>query len=421
MQGSSKGKSKLANNGNETDKSLSESKLIYTSIRKFDIWLSNNGYYSYDRMDYWSSKTGVLAKKIFYKNKYLGIPLALWGLVLENFLPSIQKFYAKPHREIIGDAHFASAYLNLFENTNDKKYLVKAEKLFDEMLRYRSKDYSNLSWGYNFGWQTQHGFWDIGVPLITITPYAFWAFRKHYEITNNISSYKYAISIADFALEDLNDNKMPNGTFCASYSPRSKDIVINANSYRSALLLEAYKISKDIKYKITAERNIEFILSYQGKEGEFYYEAKGPQNNFIDNFHTCFVLRNLTRCYYVNYDQNLLNSIKKGYKYYSKNLFHGNGRPKHFSVAKYAKLRRYEMYDYAEGIILGVLLKDVIPEAYDKAKWLAIDLIDNFQLSSGYFVTRVTSLGTKHKIPYLRWPQAQIFYAMTLLLRELEA
>ena len=74
------------------------------------------------------------------------------------------------------------------------------------------------------------------------------------------------------------------------------------------------------------------------------------------------------------------------------------------------------MYDYAEGISLGVLLKDNIEGALEFARLLAEDLVDKFQLEDGYFVTRVSTLGTKNKIPYLRWPQAQIFYALTNLL-----
>lgn len=392
---------------------------INSSLEKFIAWKERFGDLSYDRMDFWSSRTGIFAKKIFYKNKFLGAPFAIWGLALENFLPSLQKIYAKPHREIIGDAHFASGFLNMYEVTENDDFIKQAENMFASMLEYRSPGYKNLCWGYNFSWQTANGLWKKGVPLITITPYAFWAFKKHYQITKNNESLENAISIANFALEDLNEQKMPNGTYCASYSPITNDVIINANTYRAAVLLEAFELTGDEKFKLTAERNIDFVLSYQDSNGEWFYEAKGPNDNFIDNFHTCFVLRNLYRCYSVNKDQQLLSAIKKGYNYYLKNLFYSDGRPKHFAKAKYTKLRKYEMYDYAEGITLGVLLKDEIPEAFQKALFLAEDLIDNFQTRKGFFITRVTSLGTKHKVPYLRWPQAQLFYALTELKKAL--
>ncbi|MCK6615340.1 MAG: hypothetical protein L6Q47_13965 [Ignavibacteriaceae bacterium] len=403
----------MENNGRTPIKTVLNIDKLEKSLDNFISWLNINGYTSYDRMDFWSSKSGIFSKKVFYKNKILGAPFGIFGLILENFLPSLQKMFAKPHREIIGDSHLALGYLNLYSITYNNNYLEKAENLLREIISYRSPNYSDLCWGYNFSWQTQNGLWEKKTPLITITPYAFWAFKKHFEITNNQDSLNNAISIANFALEKLNQIKMPNGTYCSSYSPVTRDIVINANSYRSAVLFDAYKLTSEDKYKIAAERNIEFVLSYQGTNGEWYYEAKPPNDNFIDNFHTCFVLRNLYKCYLVNNDQILLRAIKKGYNFYINNLFYSDGRPKHFAKTKYFKLRKYEMYDYAEGIILGTLLKDEIPEAFEKAKFLAKDLINNFQTKDGYFITRITSFGTKHKVPYLRWPQAQIFNALT--------
>jgi hypothetical protein len=394
---------------------------LYNSILNFTNWFNGYGEVSYDRMDYWSSKPGILAKKLFYKNKLVGAPLAIWGLMLENFLPNIQKLYNKPHREVIGDGHFASGFFNLYESTGEERYLKRGEHFLDIMKTTYSDGYSGYAWGYTFGWQQSKGkFWKAGIPMITITPYAFWAFKKHYDLTNNEESKKIALSIADFALNDLNEITMPNGTICASYSPISKDIVINANTYRAAVLLDAFQLTGNTKYKIVAERNIEFVLSYQGEDGEWYYEAKGPKDNFIDNFHTCFVLRNLYRCFMVSKDEKILLAIKKGYQYYLTNLFYDNGRPKHFSKAKYAKLRKYEMYDYAEGITLGILLKNEIDGAFEKSCELSEDLINNFQTKRGHFITRVTSFGTVHKVPYLRWPQAQLFYALTSLFKDLE-
>ena len=321
-------------------------------------------------MDYWSSPTGILAKKLYYKNKIIGAPLALWGLILENFLPGVQKLYSSPHREVIGDAHFSLGYMNLYELSGNESYLNESERFLEEMLKYSSPGYSGLCWGYNFGWQTPHGYWKPGIPLMAITPYAFWAFKKHYEITNVGESKRIAISIADFALNDIKAIDMPNGTESSGYSPVGDSIVINTNTYRAAVLMDAYSLTNDVRYKKAADENITFTLSYQGSEGEWYYEAKeDKKDNFIDNFHTCFVLRNLYRCYLVNSDENLLSAIKRGYDYYLANLFYENGRPKHFAKAKYAKLRKYEMYDYAEGISLGLLLKNDIPGAFEKAEW----------------------------------------------------
>ncbi len=395
-------------------------KRLEESIFKFLNWLDLNGYSSYDRMDYWSSKTGILAKKIFYKNKLLGAPLAGWGLLLENFLPKLQKIYSEKKREVIGDSHLAMAFLNLYTIYNNKEYLTRAEEILKYIKSTSTDGYSGYAWGYTFGWQTQYGFWKPGIPLITITPYAFWAFLEHFKLTQNEESKKICISIADFALEDLNETKMSNGTYCSSYSPTTYDVVINANTYRASILLDAFMLTNKIKYKNAALKNINFVLSFQGKKGEWYYEAKPPKDNSIDNFHTVFVLRNLFKCYKILNEKRILNSIIKGYEYYRKNLFFDSGRPKYFSEPLYMKMRKHEMYDYAEGINLGCLINDIIPGSLKKSIWLANDLISNFQLKKGHFVTRVTTLNTFHKVPYIRWPQAQIFYALTQILKKID-
>ena len=125
------------------------------------------------------------------------------------------------------------------------------------------------------------------------------------------------------------------------------------------------------------------------------------------------MLRNLYVAYKVNKDPKLLASIQHGYKYYRKELFREDKTPLHFSKIQYNKLRKYEMYDYAEGIKLGALLKDEIDGAFEFSEILVNDLINRFQLKDGHFATRVTSFGNVHKVPYLRWPQAQLFCALT--------
>jgi hypothetical protein len=57
----------------------------------------------------------------------------------------------------------------------------------------------------------------------------------------------------------------------------------------------------------------------------------------------------------------------------------------------------------------------MIPEAGELARSLAHKLIQEHQLPAGHFVTRVFRGGFRHRFPFLRWSQAQLFYAMTNL------
>lgn len=393
---------------------------VESSINRFIAWLDSFGEVSYDRMDFFASKPGIWTKRLFYKNKYLGAPFAVFALWQETFFPSLLKLYASPRREAIGDAHFAEGFLNMYKITGEKKYLERGEHFLNALRQSAIKGYSGACWGYTFAWETSDGYWPAGIPLITITPYAFWAFKKHYEITHQKESLDMCRSIAQFGLKDLRKLNLPNGTTCVSYSPVDNRYIINANTYRAAMLLDAYQLFGEVEYLNEANESIDFVLSYQEPDGKWYYEAIGDRDRFVDNFHTCFVLRNLYRCWLVNPRKDLRGAIAHGYEYYRKFLFRPDNTPLHFSEQKYNKLRKYEMYDYAEGILLGVLLKDEIDGAFAFSQTLAQDLIEKFQLSDGHFVTRVTSFGKKHTVPYLRWPQAQLFYGLTCMLSALK-
>jgi hypothetical protein len=73
------------------------------------------------------------------------------------------------------------------------------------------------------------------------------------------------------------------------------------------------------------------------------------------------------------------------------------------------------MYDFAEAITLGTLLQKQIPEAYQHAQQLAEVVRRDYQLPDGHFVTRVYIGGVRHTLPFLRWPQSQLFLALTNL------
>lgn len=398
--------------------SIDKHKVEYT-IHKFLLWLDRFGEYSFDRMDFNTSKLGIYTKRLLYKNRLLGLPFAAFALIQETFFPFMLKLYAKPRREAIGDAQYALGLFNMYSLTNNKEYLSWGEHYLAELKKSAIKGYSGMCWGYTFGWETSDGFWPAGIPLITVTPYCFWAFKKHYELTNNVDSLDICRSISQFVLKDFKKHKMPNGTVCSSYSPIDTRYVINANAYRANVLLDAYKLFGGEEYRFEAEMNISFVLSYQEPDGKWYYEAFGKRDRFVDNFHTCFVMRALYHCYEILDNEDIINAVKRGYKYYRKHLIRADHTPIHLSEIKYHKLRKYEMYDYAEGIKLGCILDLHIPGALDLSKILAGDLIRRFQLKDGHFVTRVNICGVKNKIPYHRWPQAQLFYALTIILRYL--
>ncbi|WP_321417424.1 hypothetical protein [uncultured Desulfobacter sp.] len=389
---------------------------VVKSTQLFENWLNTYGFYSFDQFDFWGSKLGVFSKKLFEKNKAAGAPIVILLQFLESYMPSTRKLFAEKRRFAIGDAHFALGYLNLYKYYDDDNFLNLAKKNIDNLLLDATKTKSGLGWGYPYEWITPWGKYPAGTPFITVTPYCFDVILKLFEITNEEKYLTVLKHIAKYAAYDLNETNISNFETACSYGPIDHSTVINANTYRAALLLTAYKLFDIIEYKEKAERNINFVLSNQLENGSWYY---APDSRFIDNFHTCFVLKNLYKSYKILNKKSILDCILNGHRYYRTSMFRDDGTPIHFTKIKNPKFRKIEMYDYAEGISLGVLLRDEIEGSYQLSMRLAIDLINNFQLNEGYFVTRVSTFGKKNNVPYLRWPQAQLFFSLTQLLKSM--
>jgi hypothetical protein len=169
------------------------------------------------------------------------------------------------------------------------------------------------------------------------------------------------------------------------------------------------------EYKAKAQKNLNFILQSQRDDGAWLYAFDAPGEDFIDHFHTCFVLKNLFKINLRLKNPAITEAIKKGYAYYRKELFYADGLPKAFAKQPRTQIVKLEMYNFAEAITLGALLRDSIPEAFAHAQELATILRERHQLADGHFVTRVFRGGFRHTFPFLRWPQAQLFYSLTNL------
>ena len=115
------------------------------------------------------------------------------------------------------------------------------------------------------------------------------------------------------------------------------------------------------KYFEVAKRNLNFVLASQQENGSWYYAMDGKRD-FVDHFHTCFVLKALAKIEQLTRWPLCRGAIERGISYYLKSLFDAHGLPMPFSKRPRLTVYRREIYDYAECINLGVLLGDRFPE-----------------------------------------------------------
>ncbi len=392
-------------------------KNINQSLIKFVSWLDAFGETSYDHQSYFAGPIGGRAKALYYKQPLLGTIAVAPMIFSEAFLPSARRLFWHPQRFPIADAHYAMGFAFLYQVTGDKKYYEKAVHFLNVLEETRSPGFKNHGWGYPFDWVTRNGVLSANTPMITTLPYVYEAFSAVYQIDKDKKWLDVMRSIADHAM-DYKDFEIAPHVYSCAYTPNEteKGGVINASAYRSFLLMSADLQFSNETYRRTAEGNLNFVLQSQQPNGSWLYAADSVRD-FVDHFHTCFVMKALAKIEKLTGHEGCRKAIDKGIEYYVNNLFDKNGHPKPFSKAPRLTVYKNELYDYAECINLGVLLKGRSEKLDSLVTGVVEDILNRWQKPDGSFRSRKLYLGWDN-VPMHRWAQAQMFRSLCFLLKQ---
>ena len=389
---------------------------VESVVSRFSNWLDGYGETSYDHQSFFASNRGRSAKALYYRKPLLGT-LAVSPMVFcEVFVPSARTLFWKPQRFPIADAHYAMGFAFLAEVLGAEKYYKRAVHFLEVLQETRCPDHEDYCWGYPFNWETRGGTIKEGTPLITTLPYVYEAFSQVYEIDKDQKWWRIMRSIAQHAFKSYRDFEISPNTATCAYTPALDDPggVINASAYRACLLTRAALDFSEDQYREVANRNLNFVLASQNADGSWYYSTDN-QKDFVDHFHTCFVLKALAKIERLTGDCRCTNAIERGVGYYVRFLFDAQGLPKPFSRAPRLTVYRRELYDYAECINLAILLKGGFPELDGLLSTVVTDLLVRWQKSDGSFRTRQLLFGWDN-VPMHRWAQSQLFRSLCLLL-----
>jgi hypothetical protein len=389
---------------------------LKNSLLRFVAWLSCFGEVSYDFQTYYASRLGRAAKALYYRRPLLGTVAVSPMIFCEAFLPSARCLFWKPQRFPIADAHYAMGFIYLFDATKEQQYYERALHFLQVLENTRCKGYSHYCWGYPFDWETRTGTMWAGTPLITTVPDVYEAFREAHRVDGDPKWRQIMRSIAEHALHDYRETDTSPDAASCSYNPSSDGpcFVVNASAYRAFLLTRASVDFSEPAYLETAKRNLSFVIESQNADGSWRYATDGGRD-FIDHFHTCFVLKALAKIEAMTADSACTAAINRGMEYYLANLFDESGMPKPFSRRPRLTVYRHELYDYAECINIAVLLRGrfakldgILPR---------IVAMDGWQKKDGSFRNRQLWLGWDNP-PMHRWAQAQLFRSLCLALRD---
>jgi hypothetical protein len=389
---------------------------LQKAVLRFVDWLDRYGEVSYDFQSFYASRLGRRAKALYYKKPLLGSAVVSPIIFCEAFVPSARRLFWKPQRFPIADAHYAMAFLFLARIFNDEQYYRRAVAFLDILEQTRCKGYKHYCWGYPYNWETLCGTIKEGTPLITTVPYVYEAFKQAHQFDNNKRWLGIMRSIAEHAFQDYRDLETSSFASTCSYTPDPRDSmrVVNANAYRAFLLTSAGVDFSDDKYLRVAERNLNFVIESQNPDGSWYYATDG-QRDFIDHFHTCFVLKALVKIEVLAGDAYCTRAVERGIEYYLSALFDEGGLPKPFSRPPRLIVYRRELYDYAECVNLSTLLRGRSPQLDNILSVVLNDLLTVWQKTDGSFRSRQLLLGWDDT-PMHRWSQSQILRSLCYLL-----
>jgi len=386
------------------------------AVLRFIDWLKQYGETSYDFQSYYASELGRKAKALYYQVPPLGILAVLPMVFSEAFLPLARRAFWKRERFPIADAHYAMGFAFLAKLLKQHHHYDRAVHFLEILKTTRCKGYPHYCWGYPFNWETIRGTIKAGTPLITTVPYVYEAFRDVWEIDRNDEWLQIMRSIAEHGLLDYKDLRTSSYSSTCSYTPEPEQSVgvVNANAYRAFLLMRAAHDFSEDKFWIVAERNLNFVIESQNEDGSWFY-AKDGERNFIDHFHTCFVLKALAKIELLTAHAGCRGAIERGINYYVTHLFDERGLPKPFSCRPRLTVYRRELYDYAECINLATLLQGRFSKLDELLSIALNDILTVWQRPDGAFRSRRLLIGWDN-IPMHRWAQSQLFRSLCFLL-----
>ena len=394
---------------------------INNSNQSLVHWIEHNRYTSYDHYDFLSTKFGIIIKRLFSINRLLDLPCVALIFVLDTYLPQSRRLFAEKARSAEAIPRIASAYFRLFQQTGDSMYVDRGCKLLKWLQENGTTTKHGIGWGLHFDWEGMASL-PKSTPCVTLTAYSTEAFLAGYQLTGEKTYLDTSLKTSDFVAYDL--NRRNNGSETAlSYTPLDHNYVINANSYAARILVETLKYYDDPKKLELVDRIVSYVLAQQNSDGSWYYFDRNDvpeKKNFIDSFHTCFVLVNLLSIWKWNNDGRLKRSIDRGYRFFKENFINSDFSIRYYYSYPYPTGIKVDIRGCAEAIHCLALLSEIYPEALELSTKVAEWTIKNMQDKSGYFYFRIYRTH-KHKMPYIRWGQAPMLDALTCLLTKMSS
>lgn len=364
---------------------------------------SMTGWASYDPYDLWALPNGIRVRKAYYEGKLLG----RFGAVAFGFADWLSPHLARSALNVPKKLHPITAGLLA---TRELRGDMAGGR--SEVERFWLSIFCNLAalpdgkpywaWGLGFPWMSKNGLYGPEVPFVTHTPYVMEALslmesEKAGEMLDGTWNFLEALLVMEESQDQL----------ALSYAPvREPRIVVNANSY-AAFSYALHASRGRLGAMDRALRLTVWVKNQQEESGEWWYYADRDPGNFVDCFHSCFVVKNMIKTVKLIPEAHgvCAESIERGWAFIRKALFdERTGLCKRFVVRDIRDPFVWDLYDQAE--FLGLLVDF---GQLDEAQKFREMVRQKFHVAGDWYV-RIDFFNRRWGKNFLRWGVVPFLY-----------
>ena len=338
----------------------------------------------------------------------------LWTQLVKRSPADLRGLALVPtERNAKGIALFALAQLATCRRVNTQEAEVQARNLLSILLSMKVDGGSGIAWGYNFDWQSRNFFAPQGTPTVVPTAFAARAFIEAAHAFKDDEYLNIARRVCDFILRDLPRTLETETEVCFSYAPDSNTRIFNASLLAAEVLACVGQLTDDAALCREAERAARYVVNQQQPDGSWAYGTQ-PNQSWIDNFHTAYILFSLTRIISAcALGAEFQQSLDRGFRYWKETFFLAEGWPKYYHDGPYPA----DAHAAASAIVTLLECRDLDQDSTPLAQQVASWTIRNLRDQQGFFYYQRRRFYTVRK-PYMRWTQAWMLYALARLLED---
>lgn len=286
---------------------------------------------------------------------------------------------------------------------------TEVERCVNDLKRSASQEYSGPCWGYPFPWEGRRHRMPAGTPTIVATGMVVAGLHRAWSVFGNEDARRLVRESAAFVLEDLPHAAGDDASWCWAYSPKDRQVVLNATMKGTRLLSHALDAGLDDDHALFAAcASARFTAERQEKNGGWPYATGNDPRTWRDHHHTGYVLECFNTYRQLCGDNRFDETIERGWRHYRRDFFDDAGLPLYYDD------REGPTDATAAGQALITLSAFGDREFGSKVAAASIDALANFDGSFAYRRNK-DRLTRTH---FMRWSTAWMFAGMARLLAE---